>query len=150
MQLNKSLLQKKDLQVATGVVLESVYLKLYKIAWANAGAHPLTTPSRIFFSVWVNDQTIRENKMMYNIHALKLRELKGYKITSREFAAAFRKLFKHYESEWPNVSTDFGPLTLMEGWMPLNEKSIQADIIKISNQFLIIAPLIDQLLQTRK
>ena len=149
-QLDKKSLNKKQLEIATGTVLESVCLKLYKLSWANKTSNPLTSPSRIFFSVWVSDKSIKENKLLYNIHALKLRELKGYTITSREFATAFRKAFKPFEKHWPNVSTNFGPLTLMEGWMKLSEETLQDDISKLAKQFLKIDGLIDELLQQNR
>lgn len=87
--LNKEQLQEKLLEVAAGEVLDSVFLKLYKKSWASPQQDPLTAQSRIFFSVWVNDQTIEAQKISYNIHALKLRHLQGHKIESRKFAALF-------------------------------------------------------------
>ena len=51
----------------------------------------------IFFSVWIN-AGIKEHKLFYNIHALKLRQLKGYNITSRKFASDFREQFKSHET----------------------------------------------------
>ena len=149
-QLDKKILSKKQIEIATGMILESVFLKLYKTHWANATPDPLTSPSRIFFSVWLNDKAIKEGKLLYNIHALKLRQLKGYSITSREFATAFRIKFKTFEKHWPNVSTKFGPLTLMEGWTKLNEATIQDDIIKLGKQFLEIDYLIDDLLEKNR
>lgn len=53
-QLDKDLLGQYQLEVAVGVVLDSVYLKLYKKSWATALQDPLTAESRIFFSIWVN------------------------------------------------------------------------------------------------
>ena len=50
-QLDKKLVGKNQMIAATGIVLESVFLKLYKEAWANKSPDPLTSPSRIFFSV---------------------------------------------------------------------------------------------------
>jgi hypothetical protein len=149
-QLDKDLLVEKKIELATGIVLESVFLKLYKTAWANKTPDPLTSPSRIFFSVWINDKAIKENKLLYNIHALKLRQLKGYSITSREFATEFRGKFKRFEKDWPNLSTDFGPLTLMEGWIKLNEASLQDDVLKLAKQFATIDYLIDDLLEKAK
>ena len=145
-QLDKKILSKKQIEAATGIALESVFLKLYKLKWANPSADPLTSPSRIFFSIWMNDKSIKENKLLYNIHALKLRQLKGYTITSREFATDFRKAFKPFQKQWPNVSTDFGPLTLMEGWVKLDSASLQEDIVKLAKRFLEIDGLIDELL----
>src|SRR5690349_2860393 len=87
--LDKNTLGEKQVDVATGVVLNSVYLKLYKKFWANPSPDPLVSSSRIFFSVWMNDSTIKHQRISYNIHALKLRHLQGYRIESRKFANIF-------------------------------------------------------------
>lgn len=70
-----------------GIVLDSVVIKAYKKEWSGDIKNPLTADSRIFFSVWINDKTIKKGRLYYNIHALKLRQLKGYKVISRNFAA---------------------------------------------------------------
>ena len=70
--LDKKLLAKKQIEVAVGIYQDSVFLKLYKKAWANKVPDPLAAASRIFFSVWINDKLIQEQKIFYNIHALKL------------------------------------------------------------------------------
>ncbi|WP_164998586.1 hypothetical protein [Chryseobacterium sp. 3008163] len=41
---------------------------------------------------------------------------------------------------------NFGPLTLMEGWITLNLEEIQSDIIDLAWDFLKISPLIDETL----
>ena len=149
-QLDKKELSKKQMHVATGLVLESVFLKLYKLNWANQSPDPLTAPSRIFFSVWINYKGISENKVFYNIHALKLRQLNGYAITSRQFATDFRNVFGKYEKHWPNVRTDFGPLTLMEGWVKLDAATTHDEIVQLAKSFLKIDHLIDELLEKNK
>jgi len=149
-QLDKRLIVPKQIEVATGIYLDSVFLKLYKLSWANKTPDPLTASSRIFFSVWINDRAIKENKICYNIHAFKLRHLNGYSIASREFAADFRREFMRFENHWPNVSTEFGPLTLMEGWVKFNETAAQNDIMKLVKKFLKIAYLIDELLEKNR
>lgn len=131
-------------------VLESVALKIYKPEWSNDFESPLNSKSRIFFSVWVNDKTIKEEKLYYNIHALKLRELKGYKISSRSFAEKFRNKFIEYQNEWKNVDVNFGPLTLMEGWIDLHTETIQNNIIDLAWNFLKISPLVDDTLSLFK
>ena len=142
-QLNKKILQSKQIEVAVGEVLNSVFLKIYKESWANSSQDPLTAESRIFFSIWVNDSTLDKQKLFYNIHALKLRHLKGYSIQSRKFAETFRKSFKPHEHNWQNVSVNFGPLTLMEGWLELDPANLQKDILKLANNFLTLEHLID-------
>lgn len=149
--INKQLLAKK--QVESAVVLfgdDCVVLKLYKKSWANPFQDPLTSESRIFFSVWLSDSSIKERKLLYNIHALKLRHLKGYSIQSRKFADSFRTSFKAHKHNWQNVSVDFGPLTLMEGWLKIDVTNFQADIVALANNFLEIEFLIDDTLSQFK
>ncbi|KFF07697.1 hypothetical protein [Chryseobacterium luteum] len=138
------------LKLSVEEVLESVALKIYKPEWSNDFKSPLNSKSRIFFSVWVNDKTIKEGKLYYNIHALKLRELKGYKISSRNFAEKFRNKFIEYQKEWENADVHFGPLILMEGWINLNIETIQNDIIDLAWNFLKISPVIDDTLDIFK
>lgn len=146
---NKELYQQNALACKVGVWLESVALKIQKESWVNSGtAKPFG--ESIFFSVWINEELIQRGKLYYNIHALKLRELSGYSIKSKEFADAFRLRFKKFEKKWPNVSVDFGPLTLMEGWVTLDEDSLEDNIADLACQFAEIAFIIDDLLATRK
>lgn len=145
-QLDQKLLHEKEIQAAVGVVLDSVFLKLYKKSWASPLQDPLTAESRIFFSIWINDAAIEEQKMLYNIHALKLRHLKGYSLESRKFADAFRNDFKVFEPQWPNVSVKFGPLTLMEGWVKVDLIDFQDEILALADNFLAITHLVDDTL----
>jgi len=149
-QLDKKKLAGKKIETTVGIYQDSVFLKLYKTGWANKFPEPLSAESRIFFSVWINDKAIKESKLLYNIHALKLRQLSGYSIVSREFASAFRNKFIKFENHWPNVSTDFGPQTLMQGWVKADEGSFQDEIVGLAKQFLKIDHLIDNLLNTCK
>ncbi len=137
----------KQINIATGIYQqEAVFLKLYKKSWASTLQDPLTAESRIFFSVWVTDGAIQQQQLLYNIHALKLRKLQGYTIESRKFADTFRNSFKPFETAWPNVSVQFGPLTLMQGSVKTGQDNFQDKIIQLSNNFLTIAHLIDDAL----
>ncbi|MEO5943008.1 MAG: hypothetical protein ABIP30_01525 [Ferruginibacter sp.] len=148
--LDKKLLKEKNLEVATGIVMDSACLKLYKKEWANDKNNPIQCPTRIFFSIWVHDKTIKEEKLFYNIHALKLRHLEGYAITSRDFAESFRETFKTYEHNWKDVSVKFGPLTLMEGWEKLDLINLENTIVKLASNFLEIEFLVEDTLQKFK
>ena len=145
-EIDKKILAQKQLEVAIGLYGNSVFLKLYKNNWATPFQDPLTAESRIFFSVWINDSVIEEQKIWYNIHALKLRQLKGYRIQSRKFAEVFRSSFKDFECKWQNVSVKFGPLTLMEGWLKINPENFKDEILKLANNFFEIAYLVDEAL----
>ena len=144
--LDEGLLVKKQVEVAVGTVLSSVFIKLYKKSWTSSFEDLLTAQSRIFFSVWINDRGIQEHKLFYNIHAFKLRHLPGYCIQSRKFAECFRNSFKDFEHKWPNVSVQFGPLTLMQGWVKIDLGNYQEEIIELADNFLAIEYLVDETL----
>ncbi len=145
-QIEKTLLDSKQLEVAVGLYKDSVFLKLYKRLWATTGQDPLTAETRIFFSVWTGDSAIKEQRLLYNIHALKLRKLKGYSIESRKFADIFRLTFKKFEHKWPNVGSNFGPLTLIQGWVKTDLENLETNIISLSNNFIEIEHLIENTL----
>ncbi|MDH6252948.1 hypothetical protein M2347_002675 [Chryseobacterium sp. H1D6B] len=138
------------LQLAVDAVLESIVLKIYKPGWSSDLQSPLNALSRIFFSVWISDQSIAEGRIYYNIHAFKLRHLKGYKIASRSFAEVFRHEFLNHQKDWPNVEVKYGPLTLMQGWIELREDNIHSDLLLLAKNFLKSSPLIDETLQRYK
>ncbi|WP_265428393.1 hypothetical protein [Chryseobacterium sp. YIM B08800] len=96
--------------------------------------------------IWIDQEAFSKKILKYNIHALKLRQLNGYALQSRAFADSFRQKFREFEQKWENVSVQFGPQTLMEGWIPLNDETIQEDIINLINNFIEIASLIDETL----
>lgn len=143
-QLDKAVLARKQLRVTVGIFLDSVALKIYKEAWASPGQNALTAESRIFFSIWINDRAIGEGKVFYNIHALKLRQLKGYTVESRKFADLFRQQLAPDLNKWPNISCEFGPATLMQGWIALDHDQYKGELLKLARNFLSIEHLIDE------
>jgi len=149
-QFDKRLFSQKKLEYKVGVWLESVALKIQNPAWVNSSATARPFQESIFFSIWLNDSSIREGKLLYNIHALQLRQLVGYSIQSREFAEAFRGRFQSFQKKWPNVRVDYGPLTLMEGWVALEEAGLEDKISELAGQFAETAFIIDDLLRERK
>jgi hypothetical protein len=120
-------------------------LKLQKPAWTNDRISGGPGESGIFFSIWIDESAIARQRANYNIHALKLRELKGYGITSIAFAKDFRRAFSTSGDLWPNVSTDFGPQTLMQGWIPIRP-SLERDLLSLLNRFNQTSRIIDSLL----
>jgi hypothetical protein len=136
---------KHGIEIVTGKWLDSVVLKLFKEKWVDK-----STGSSIFFSVWIDDRSLSKNHLYYNIHALKLRKMKGYRIESIKFACDFRNIFKEYEYLWQNVSISFGPGTLMQGYIILNEKTIEKDISELIFRFLKIEFIIDEILEKWK
>ena len=125
-------------------------LKLQKPHWTNDPMDQVHNHSGIFFSVWIDEKAARSHRASYNIHAFKLRELRGHSIGSRDFADAFRKSFAAMRKAWPNVSTDYGPQTLMEGWIEFRPDQCEIAILALLERFSHTAPLIDRLLESRR
>lgn len=130
-----------------GFYLNSSVLKLQKPFWTNDPMNQPQNSSGIFFSIWMYEESIAKSRAPYNIHALKLRKLKGYSITSKDFAEKFRNNF--VKKSWPNVSVDFGPLTLMEGWIEVDLNNLQESILPLLERFHRVSPIIDRLLKER-
>ena len=133
-----------------GFYTNSLVLKLQKASWTNDRMDQIRNQSGIFFSIWITEKSAAENRANYNIHALKLRHLKGYSITSRDFAEDFRNRFALFRKTWPNVSVDYGPLTLMQGWIDIQPQSAERSILRLMESFKQLSPLIDQLLVSRR
>lgn len=143
---DKKALEKSRLEIQTGIWLNSVVLRLQKKHWANNPDEKPHSGSAIFMGIWIDQEAFSKKILKYNIHALKLRELNGYALQSRAFADSFREKFKEFEQKWENVSIQFGPQTLMEGWIPLKDERIYEDILNLIKSFIEIVPLIDETL----
>jgi hypothetical protein len=148
-QIDRDLLSLHEMDYRVGIWLRSVALKLQKPSWLNPIPTARPFEESIFFSIWVNEESILQHRLNYNIHALQLRTLRGYAIKSREFAADFRERFSPFAHKWPNVSLDFGPLTLMEGWVDLDMDRLENRIVELSGKFFELHPIIDELLLAR-
>ena len=51
---------------------------------------------------------------------------------------------------WPNVSVDYGPLTLMQGWIEVHLHSFETGALVLMERFEQLSPLIDRLLESRR
>lgn len=125
---------------------ETPTLKLLKTSWTNDAHDQIGNTSGVFFSIWESTLRADRGRLLYNIHALKLRNLKGYKLEGKKFAAAFRNRFTPHLGSWPNVSTNFGPLTLMQGWIGRRPDHLAQDVYSLAAQFREVVPIIDRLL----
>lgn len=130
-----------------GFYTNCTVLKLQKPFWTNDSMAQVRNRSGIFFSIWINAESARKSRASYNIHALKLLEMKSYRITSKDFALEFRKKF--VKTPWPNVSVDYGPLTLMEGWETVSLNQLEETVLPMLERFHQVSPLLDHLLEKR-
>jgi hypothetical protein len=131
-----------------GLYRNCCVVKLQKPSWTNDPMDRTENETGIFFSVWVRDGNA--DKANYNIHAFKLKQLKGYSIASRDFAEDFRRGFACMRENWPNVSTVHGPRTLMQGWIEVLPARFEKDVLALMKNFEDISPLIDRLLDLRR
>ena len=125
-------------------------LKLQRASWTNDRMDRVQNKTGIFFSVWIDQDSANQSRANYNVHALKLRQLQGHSIMSRDFAKDFRAGFAPMRDRWPNVSTDFGPLTLMQGWIQIVPNEFEDDVIALLERFRPVSRLIDRLLDSRR
>jgi hypothetical protein len=125
-------------------------VKLQKDSWTNDRMDRVQNKTGIFFSVWIDQDAASKSRANYNIHALKLRQLEGYSITSRDFARDFRDGSASMRDAWPNVSVDYGPLTLMQGWIEIVPKGFEEDILVLLERFKPVSRVIDLLLEARR
>jgi hypothetical protein len=138
-----------DLICKVGLMSGCPVLKIQKPAWTNDSMEELPNQTGIFFSIWQDEMGVKTNRLLYNVHALKLRTLRGYAITSRDFADEFRSAFQLQAKLWQNVSVAFGPLTLMQGWQHFEPSHAEQQVHLLIRQFEGIAPIIDDLLSKR-
>lgn len=138
-----ALLKKHGLQAMTGEWLDCAVLKLQKDAWTDGGRG-----QGVFFSVWIGEKELKKQRFNYNIHALKLRLRKGYAIKPGEFTRTFRA--KLDPAPWPNVSVDYGPQTLMQGWLPADLKTFRREVAGLMKSFVAIHAVIDEMLEERR
>ena len=138
-----SLEKKHQLCCQAGELLDCAVLKLQKENWTDGGS-----VQGIFFSVWVGEKELKKRRFNYNIHALKHRLRAGYTIKPGEFAAAFRARLD--PTPWPNLSLDYGPQTLMQGWLPTDLKTFRPDVVGLMKSFVSMHTVIDELLVARR
>jgi len=135
-----------------GPHMDCAVVKLQKLDWTNDDLTKMGNQTGIFFSIWVGEAGAAKGRAAYNIHAMSVRKLKSYRLTGNDFSHRFRGAFKKVRAAWPNVSTDYGCCTLMQGWYDINQRSFSSDAVSLMNQFdQQVAPIIDRLLdESRK
>ena len=134
------------LMVKTGEGLGATILKLLKLTWTTDKPTELLNSNGLFFSVWVDAACEAQGIARYNLHAKKLRMIKGEAFAAREFARAFRVHGKRELTGWPNWSYPKGPITLFEGHFPLDIKTLRTDTSALMDRFAALTPMLDRLL----
>ena len=136
------------LAIKTGIALDAAVLKLLKPAWTTDPPEDLRNSNGVFFGVWVDEPCIAKRRVRYNLHAKKLRFLKGDAFPAREFARTFRADARNALADWPALSFPKGPITLFEGEVPLKLTTLRAEAWALMDRFAELAPYIDQKLSS--
>ncbi len=121
-------------------------LKLRQHHWSPELTDAIVSEIGIFFSVWIECDGGPEDRLHYNLHALKLRQLKPYRLESRKFARAFREAFSSRSAGWPNVRTDYGPQTLFQGFVVCPQSHIEEAATELTDRFAPLADVVNRLL----
>lgn len=137
------------LEVKTGEGLGAVILKMLKPAWTKDSPDQLLNTNGLFFSVWIDAECEGKGIARYNLHAKKLRMIKGETFAAREFARTFRAQCGEELKDWPNWSYPKGPITLFEGHFGLDDKTLHAETSALMDRFAKLTPVLDLLLKTQ-
>ncbi len=121
-------------------------LYVAKPHWTNRFDAEKDSTIGLFFAIWVTPQLIERKQFAYNLHSKQLRNLPGYKVTSRKFASEFRIAIKDKVSDWPEISLDYGPVTLFEGRDSCERDSFAQKVEQRVTAFVKIHAEVDTLL----
>ena len=139
-------LSQHGLVAKAGLGLDAAILKLLKPHWTTDEPGALLNSNGVFFGVWVDQACVAKRRVRYNLHAKKLRFLKGGAFPAREFARAFRAEAGSALRSWPAMRFPKGPITLFEGEVPLDPATLKPEASALMDLFAALAPLIDQML----
>ena len=122
-------------------------LYLAKPHWTNRFDRERESTIGIFCSIWVSPALLKKKQFAYNIHAKALNKMPGYKLTPKIFANDFRGLVESQVSQWPGISLDYGPSTLLQGKETCDINSFSEKVEERIVGFVGIYQHIDDLLE---
>jgi hypothetical protein len=134
------------LTIKTGEGLGAVMLKLIKPSWTTDSPSELLNTNGLFFSVWIDAECEAAGIARFNLHAKKLRAIKGERFAAREFARGFRVQAQDEVAAFPNWKYPKGPITLFEGHVALNVGTLKQETSDLMDKFATLTPVLDQLL----
>jgi hypothetical protein len=132
------------LEIKTGEALGAAILKVLKPSWTTDSTGDILNTNGVFFSVWVDAECEAQSIARYNLHAKKLRFIKGEKFATREFARGFRVQAQDEVASFPNWKYPKGPITLFEGHIDLNNLHTETEALLIKFEKLV--PVLDEML----
>lgn len=139
-------LSQHGLLIKTGWALDAAILKLLKPWWTTDDPGQLLNSNGLFFGVWIDAACEAKGMARYNVHAKKLRMIKGEAFAARDFARTFRAQAKDELRGWPNCVFPKGPITLFEGSFRLDAGTLKDETSALMDRFAALTPLVDRLL----
>jgi hypothetical protein len=129
-----------------GEALGAAILKVLQPEWTTDAPELFLNTNGLFFSIWVDAACERERHVRYNLHAKKLRHLKGDAFPAREFVRDFRLAVRDDLLSWPAIVYPKGPITLFEGHIRLDANTLDADASALIDRFVALTPVVNRLL----
>ncbi len=139
-------LRAHGLLIKAGEGLEAAILKVLKPGWTADPPDQFLNTNGLFFSVWVDAACKAQKRARFNLHAKKLRTIKGEAFAAREFARTFRIEAATVLQAWPTNVYPKGPITLFEGHIHLDPRTLQMETSALIDRFVALVPMIDRLL----
>jgi hypothetical protein len=132
------------LVIKAGEGLGAAILKVLKPAWTTDPPELFLNTNGLFFSVWVDAACKSRKRARFNLHAKKLRTIKGEAFAAREFSRAFRTEAAGVLQHWPTNVYPKGPITLFEGHIHLDRRTLQMEASALVDRFVALVPMIDR------
>ncbi len=143
-QRSAEFLTQYGLTIKTGEGLGAVVLKLLKPTWTTDAPGEFLNSNGVFFSVWVDAACESKGIARYNLHAKKLRFIKGERFEARQFVRKFRSSVDL--QDWPNANFPKGPITLFEGYVALDVKTLHSETSSLMDRFVKMVPMLESVL----
>jgi hypothetical protein len=134
------------LTIKSGEGLGAVMLKLIKPSWTTDNPSELLNTNGLFFTVWVDAECEAAGIARFNLHAKKLRAIKGERFAAREFVRGFRVQAQDEVAAFPNWKYPKGPITLFEGHAALSADTLMRETSNLMDKFAKLTPVLDELL----
>jgi hypothetical protein len=132
--------------IKTGEGLGAAILKLLKPSWTTDGPDEILNTNGLFFGIWVDADCETSGIARYNLHAKKLRFIKGQTFAARDFARRVRARGRDELATWPNLTYPKGPITLFQGHVPLDFETLQAETSMLMARFAAFVPSLENVL----
>ncbi len=139
-------LGRDGLIVKAGEGLGAAILKVLKPTWTTDAPELFLNTNGLFFSIWVDQACKKQKRARFNLHAKKLRNIKGEAFAAREFARLFRGEAASVLQTWPTNVYPKGPITLFEGHVHLDPRTLEAETTTLLDRFVAMVPMIDRML----